>query len=61
MKGLQNFVRQLSMLTSGVPDQGVGIRDIDRHGLLRKLVGRAFQRQAKQPGNVSPGTLQVAE
>ena len=50
-----------SMLTSGVPDQGVGVRDVDRHGLLRKLVGRAFQRHAKQRGNVSLGTLQIAE
>src|SRR5688500_11846998 len=61
MKGPQNFGRQLSMLASGVPDKGVGVRDIYRHGLLRKLVGRAFQRREEQLGNVSPGALQVAE
>ena len=61
MKGPQNFVRQLSMLTSGVSDQGMGVRDIDRHGLLRKLVGGVFQKHAKQLGNVSLGTLQIAE
>ena len=61
MKGTQNFVRQLSMLASGVPDQGVGVSDIDRPGLLCKLGSRAFQRRAEQLGNINLSALQVAE
>ena len=59
--GCPNFGRQLSMLASGIPDKGVGVSDIYRHGLLRKLAGRAFQRHAEQLGNVSLGALQIAE
>jgi len=35
------------MPTSGVPDKGMGVSDIDRHALLRKLAVGAFQRRVE--------------